>query len=132
LNTAPAKAWVRVGKTSETTRRPTVKRTSTLSGDSSCAKNASYQYGQCGLMTAISNGEAAQRVLDIKMAHRAGTLSTIMPVVRLTQAPRTTLGSSRIEVLNAEWPWTSWKLWSGIVNSRFASIFLRGRLTTDL
>lgn len=64
LKTAPARAWVVVGKTSETTRRPTVKSISQEIGRKIWAGKAANQYGQWTLMMAMRSGESALMISE--------------------------------------------------------------------
>lgn len=104
LKTAPAKACVLVGNTSEMIRIPIVNSTSTDSGDSSCAKKASYQYGQLGLIVAMRAGAIAHRPDVIKTACIAGILSIKNPVVKFVTIPRIMFGRILSDVSKAVSP----------------------------
>lgn len=110
LKTAPARACVLSGNTSEMMMRPTVKRISVLTGLKICAMNALPQYGQLGRAKAMSSGAMAAARDETVTVQRAETLSTTRPVVKLRMTPTTRLGRICRPAVSADKCWTSWKL----------------------
>lgn len=110
LNTAPARACVRCGNTSDTTSKPTVNKMSALMGERACAKNASYQYGQRTSMTAIRRGAAPLRRSEPTTRWNADTRWISSPVLNWQIAPMTVLGRMRRDASRALRLWTCWKL----------------------
>jgi len=67
-----------------------------------CAKNAMYQYGHLGSMTAMSNGEMADRPEEARTTHMTGMRLTKYPVETLVMTAMTRAGRMRTEASSAE------------------------------
>jgi hypothetical protein len=70
------------------------------------AKNAIYQYGHWGSMTAMSNGEMAERPEETSTTHMTGMRFTKYPVETLVMTAMTRAGRMRTEASSAVKPWT--------------------------
>jgi len=67
-----------------------------------CAKNAMYQYGHLGSMTAMSSGEMADRPEEASTTHMTGMRLTKYPVETLVMTAMTRAGRMRTEASSAE------------------------------
>ena len=69
-----------------------------------CAKNAIYQYGHSGSITAMSNGEMVDRPDETSTIHMTGVRFTKYPVETLVMTAMTRAGRIRTDAPSAEKP----------------------------
>ena len=73
------------------------------------AQNTVYQYGQAGLVNAMSRGDAAAITDEMTMRPFTRNFWISRPMAILMMAPATILGMKRRDVSRALSFWTSWK-----------------------